>query len=322
VSSTAIAAQGLLRDIYRAAMPAVDALDLAAATPVCHSLFAERAVRERLPSLAWGLVDDGVVVGGDGVDSAYRIASMTKSFTAAIVLMLRDEGRLRLDDVVVEHAPELSALHCPMPDAPPITVRHLLSMSAGLANDDAWADRHLDITDAELDTLVGSGVAFAALPGTTFEYSNLGYAVLGRVVRNVAGESLQELVTDRLLRPIGMESTTWTEPADAVTVSAAAGRTPRCFGRSRASATAPWHRWAGSSRRSATSLGGSASWRPPSASRRRTRTSSHRQRAARCNRSHVPSPPPSPRTPDNGRRGPGAMASGSTSSRIPCSGRS
>ena len=166
--------------------------------------------------LAWGLVHDGTVVAGEDLDAIHRIASMTKSFTAAVVLMLRDEGRLRLDDFVVEHAPELSGLRCPMPGSPPITIRHLLSMSSGLATDDAWADRHLDITDAELDVLVASGVAFAAMPGTVFEYSNLGYAVLGRVVRNVAGATLQQLVTQRLLHPIGMDRTTWSAPAGAV----------------------------------------------------------------------------------------------------------
>jgi CubicO group peptidase (beta-lactamase class C family) len=201
--------------LYRSAVPVTDCLDLAAATPICRSLFAERAARARLPSLAWGLVLDGKVVAGDDADAVYRIASMTKSFTAASVLMLRDDGRLRLDDVVVEHAPELAALRFPAPDAPAITIRHLLSMSSGLATDDAWADRHLDITDDELDALIDSGVGFATVPGTAFEYSNLGYAVLGRVVRNVAGAPLQQLVADRLLRPLGMDRTTWTAPRDA-----------------------------------------------------------------------------------------------------------
>ena len=61
--------------------------------------------------------------------------------------MLRDRGLLRLDDVVADIAPEFSAVVGPTSDSPPITVRHLLSMAGGLATDDAWADRHLDMTD-------------------------------------------------------------------------------------------------------------------------------------------------------------------------------
>ena len=68
-----------------------------------------------------------------------------------------------------------------------MTVRHLLTMSSGLATDDAWADRHLDLHDDELDAIVADGVTFAWMPGVTFEYSNLGYGVLGRVVRNITG---------------------------------------------------------------------------------------------------------------------------------------
>ena len=66
---------------------------------------------------------------------------MTKSFTAATVLSLRDEGRPRLDDPIAEHVPELAGLRRPTADAPAITVRHLLTMSAGLATDDPWGDR-------------------------------------------------------------------------------------------------------------------------------------------------------------------------------------
>ena len=89
-------------------------------------------------------------------------------------------------------------------------------MSSGLASDDPWADRHLDLTDDELDAIVAAGPTFAAMPATTFEYSNLGFAVLGRVVRNVSGSTVQHRVADHLLGPLGMRRTTWTAPPDAV----------------------------------------------------------------------------------------------------------
>lgn len=141
-------------------------------------MFDEHAARLTLPSLAWGLVEDGRVVA---------------------------------------HAPEIVGLRGPWAGCPDITVRQLMTMSSGLATDDAWADRHLDLTDDELDRLVGEGLCFAAMPGTEFHYSNLGYALLGRVVRNVTGSTVQRLVDARVLGPLGLTRTTWTAPAGAVT---------------------------------------------------------------------------------------------------------
>ena len=115
----------------------------------------ERLAREAaVPGVAWGVVRDGLLVhsGGAGTirdgedrrpdaDSVYRIASMTKSFTAATVLLLRDEGRLRLDDPVADHVPALADWAPPTADSPAVTIRDLLTMSAGLPTDDPWGDR-------------------------------------------------------------------------------------------------------------------------------------------------------------------------------------
>ena len=166
--------------------------------------------------MAWALVHRSEVIDGVDVDAVYRIASMTKSFTAAAVLILRDDGALRLDDPIAELAPSMAGVAHPDRSAQAVTVRHLLSMSSGLAADDAWADRHLDLTDDELDAAAATGPMFACVPGTAFEYSNLGFGVLGRVVRDVTGMRLQDVVTERLLEPLGMRRTTWTAPDDAL----------------------------------------------------------------------------------------------------------
>ncbi|MFP5487200.1 MAG: serine hydrolase domain-containing protein, partial [Acidimicrobiia bacterium] len=97
-------------------------------------------------------------------------------------------------------------------DAPAITIRDLLTMSSGLVGDDPWADRHLDLTDDELDRLVRHGLVFARPTGSCFEYSNFGFALLGRVVHQATGTRLREHVTERLLRPLGMHDTTWDRP--------------------------------------------------------------------------------------------------------------
>jgi CubicO group peptidase (beta-lactamase class C family) len=84
-------------------------------------------------------------------------------------------------------------------------------MTSGLATDDAWADRHLDMSPAELD-LAADGPLFAHRVNDTFEYSNLGFGLIGRVVWRATGTRVQDHVTRRLLEPLGLHSTTWTRP--------------------------------------------------------------------------------------------------------------
>ena len=131
------------------------------------ALVAEYAEQHHCPTIAWGVVGDGALastgsVGDVDEHTVYRIASMTKSFSAAATLWLRDAGALRLDDPIERHAPELWSLRSPIGDVPAITIRDLLSMTSGLATDDPWADRHLDLTDAEFDTIIAAGAVFAS----------------------------------------------------------------------------------------------------------------------------------------------------------------
>jgi CubicO group peptidase (beta-lactamase class C family) len=185
--------------------PAFDAVE-----GVVESYFDTGATR----GLAYGVIEAGELVhaGGRGstgvgerapdADSVFRIASMTKSFTAAAVLTLRDEGRLLLDAPVEDYVPELAGLTMPTADAPRLTVRHLLTMSGGLPTDDAWGDRQESLTEEEFGEFLQAGFRFDSSPGTQFEYSNLGFAILGRVVANVSGESYRDFVTRRLLQPV------------------------------------------------------------------------------------------------------------------------
>lgn len=134
-----------------------------------------------------------------GVDSVFRIASMTKSFTASAVLMLRDAGALALDDRVQAHLAWF--------DDPTVTIRDLLTMNGGFPTDDPWGDRHESTPLAEFDALVASGVRRIRPSGQGFEYSNLGYALLGRIIATVSGEAYTDFVERRLLAPLGMSST-------------------------------------------------------------------------------------------------------------------
>lgn len=173
------------------------------------------------PGIAFGVVAGGRLVHsggfgelrcGDGrvpdLDTGFRIASMTKSFTASTVLLLRDEGALRLDDPAGAHLPELAGVRGPTADSPPITVRHLLTMAAGFPTDDPWGDRQQGLpVDRFADLVRGGGLGFAWAPGTAFEYSNLGYALLGLLIERVTGEPYRDVVGRRLLTPLGLTST-------------------------------------------------------------------------------------------------------------------
>jgi CubicO group peptidase (beta-lactamase class C family) len=178
------------------------------------------AGRTSQPGLAYGVVADGDLAHAGGLgerrtggpapdaDTVFRIASMTKSFTAAVVLVLRDAGALALDDPAADYVPELTGLRLPSSDCPRPTIRHLLTMTAGFPSDDPWGDRQQGLDPAEFARLLAEGgVRCAWAPGTRFEYSNLGYAILGRVVESATGQDYAQAVRDRLLTPLRLGQT-------------------------------------------------------------------------------------------------------------------
>lgn len=142
-------------------------------------------------------------------DTAFRIASMTKSTTALAILALRDRGRLALDAPLADYIPQFAAVAPATRDSAPVTVRHLLTHTAGFVTDDPWGDRVLGMTPAALDRLIATGRLFARPPGLAFEYSNLGYALLGRVLTNVSGRPYQAFIRETILAPLGMTRTTF-----------------------------------------------------------------------------------------------------------------
>jgi CubicO group peptidase (beta-lactamase class C family) len=173
-----------------------------------------------IPGMVWGIVRDGrlVHVKGAGVqdvvakrrvtaDTLFRIASMSKAFTALAILKLRDEGKLSLEAPVEAYVPELKGWRNPTEDAPRIRVRDLLTHTAGFVTDDPWGDRQTPMPEAEFTRLLAEGVPFTRTPGLAMEYSNLGYALLGRIVSNVAGQPYADYIRGLLFTPLGMRST-------------------------------------------------------------------------------------------------------------------
>ena len=173
-----------------------------------------------IPGMVWGIVQDGrlVHVKGAGVqdidtkrpvttDTLFRIASMTKAFTALSILKLRDDGKLALDTPVETYVPELRGWKYPTDDSPKIRVRELLTHTAGFVTDDPWGDRQTPLPEDDFTRLLRDGVPFSHPPAIAMEYSNLGYALLGRIVANVSGQPYKDFVQRALLIPLGMSST-------------------------------------------------------------------------------------------------------------------
>ncbi len=195
---------------------------MAPAFPVADQLFKDYAEKNHFPSIVYGIIADGRLIhsGVAGLanretnqpattKTLYRIASMSKSFTAMAILKLRDEGKLSLQDPAHLYIPALGKLQYLTDDSPPITIQHLLTMSAGFPEDNPWGDRQLEDSDKELIELVSQGLSFSNSPGLLYEYSNLGFALLGNIITKVAGTSYQQYITENILKPLGMNDSKW-----------------------------------------------------------------------------------------------------------------
>ncbi|ATP20742.1 MULTISPECIES: serine hydrolase domain-containing protein [Sphingobium] len=205
--------------ILSAPAVAADARKIDAAIPEIDRLFADFQVDSHAPGLVYGIVSDGrlVHVKGFGAqdlvqkrpvtgDSLFRIASMTKAFTALSILKLREEGKLSLDDLAETYVPEMRGWTYATKDSPRIRIRDLLTHSAGFVDDNPWGDRQTPLPDADFTRMLEQGVPMSSAPATHYEYSNFGYALLGRIIANVSGMPYRRYVEQSLLTPLGMTS--------------------------------------------------------------------------------------------------------------------
>jgi CubicO group peptidase (beta-lactamase class C family) len=189
--------------------------------PTIDQICQDFAKKNHLPSLVYGLVVDGRVIHSNALgiantttnskanlQSVYRIASMSKSFTAMAILQLRDAGKLKLDDPAYLYIPELKGQKFST-DSPEITIRHLLTHAAGFPEDNPWGDRQLAISDEAMLKMFKKGISFSNTAGTNYEYSNMGFAMLGYIIKRVSGQTYQEYITEKIFKPLGMNNTYW-----------------------------------------------------------------------------------------------------------------
>ncbi|MHB8973397.1 MAG: exo-beta-N-acetylmuramidase NamZ domain-containing protein [Pirellulaceae bacterium] len=135
-------------------------------------------------------------------DTIFDLASLTKPIaTATSVLLLVERGQLDLDGRVAGYLPEFGRN-----GKEAITVRQLLTHQGGLTPDNALAD-YADGPAQAWERICGLGVQSA--PGTKFTYSDVGFIVLGELVRRVSGEGLDQFSQQQLFRPLGMRETTF-----------------------------------------------------------------------------------------------------------------
>jgi len=142
----------------------------------------------------------------------YRLASLTKQFTAAAILLLAEAGRLSIDDPVRQWLPTL-------PDrADAIVIRHLLTHTSGLIDyedliPEGWAAQ---LRDADVLGLLEAEPGGYFPPGAGYRYSNSGYSLLALIVGRASGEDFASFLRERIFQPLGMQNTVAFESAISV----------------------------------------------------------------------------------------------------------
>ncbi len=150
-------------------------------------------------------------------ETIFQSGSVGKQFTATAIMMLVEEGKIGLDDPLTKF----------FPDAPPawkqVTIRQLLSHTAGFTDYPKTFDMRKDYTEDDLTKIVES-IPLAYAPGTRWAYSNLGFLTLGIVIHKVTGEFYGDFLQERIFRPLGMSTTRIISEADIVPNRAAGYR--------------------------------------------------------------------------------------------------
>jgi len=181
--------------------------------------------RQHIPGLALAVIRDGRVVkmGSYGFsdlerdvpttpDTVFEIGSITKPFTAMAILLLVEDGKLKLDDSAGKFLPTLPLAW------KPVTIRQLLSHTSGIPDFEEvmgyGAYRNVWLPDKVIATVATQPMDF--VPGTNWHYSNTGYFVLTLILEKVAGEPYVSFVQKRILDPAGMTRTRSSEPTEII----------------------------------------------------------------------------------------------------------
>ena len=214
------------------ALPLLGQADVAPSMPEQIEAYVKAEMsRQKIPGMAVAVVKDGKVVVAKGYglsnvehlvpmtpETVFQSGSLGKMFTAAVVMLLVEDGKLSLDDSITRF----------YPDAPwrwrGITVRHLLSHTSGIPDyEDTTLDFRKDYTEEEL-ARIAFGMKLEFEPGSRWSYSNTGYVLLGAIIRKASGRFYGDVLRERVFVPMGMRTATIISEEDIVPNRAAGYR--------------------------------------------------------------------------------------------------
>jgi CubicO group peptidase (beta-lactamase class C family) len=211
-----------------------DGVEVGADNVIVDAVFASWDVPGS-PGCALGVAQDGVLVYSRGYGYAnldydipitpqtvFDVASVTKQFTAASIVMLANEGKLSLDDDVREWLPELPQYEWL------ITLRHMLNHSSGLRDyltlfPLAGRDDYYPISHPQILAMMSRQRALVSQPGEQYRYSNTAYMLLSQVIERVSGQTLGEITKERIFEPLGMDASFMYEDFEKVVPQRATG---------------------------------------------------------------------------------------------------
>jgi CubicO group peptidase (beta-lactamase class C family) len=177
-----------LMSAYAGEGPGASVLVVRDGEPVINKAYGYANLEERTPAAP---------------NTNYRLASVTKQFTAAAVLLLVEDGRVQLAEPVRRWLPELPAT------LDVVTVRHLLTHTSGVIDyeDVTPASMTAQLHDADVLEMLASQPKTYFAPGAGYRYSNSGYALLALIVERASGKSFATFLAERIFRPLGMTAT-------------------------------------------------------------------------------------------------------------------
>jgi len=204
-------------------------LSCAAAFPVCGDQVDDfihgEMIKRRVPAVVVKIVQNGrdlkaAAYGFANLEhqvpvttnSVFEIGSITKQFTAACILLLQQDGKLSVEDLIAKHLPNIPETWSN------VTIRHLLSHTSGIKSYTGLDGFALTsrLSQAQFVAAIGTR-PLEFQPGESWKYSNTGYSLLGFIVENVSGKSYWSFMRERILEPLGMNSTTDRNPGVIIT---------------------------------------------------------------------------------------------------------
>ena len=197
----------------------LNAPEIRAAIALVEAQIGSEQRDRNVPGISAGIVYDQELIWQQGygyanleaqipadLNTVYRVASITKLFTSTMLMKLRDEGKLSLDDPVEKYLPEFK-IKSPFADARPPTFRQIASHASGLpreGNHDGWRTMHMPTIESLIAGLNGDEMRLPTM--TEPKYSNLGVSIMGYALSKIARQDYASYVEANVLQPLGMES--------------------------------------------------------------------------------------------------------------------